>query len=223
MSGRLAAGSTHRKALCEPRSGEGHFSFKSANRRNFSGEDIAMAEHEPSIGLSSDWYTPPVYFEKLGLTFDLDPCSPGPGNWVPAKKIYTKADNGLLQPWHGLVFMNPPHAEGRRMAVPWLRKFLDHANGIAICRAYTSCDYWHALVWPRAELLCFPDGKIKFIRPDGSVGKEPGHGSAFIAMGAVARAALRRSGIGVCVTVERDAPLGQQVREEMGVIPERVP
>jgi hypothetical protein len=33
-----------------------------------------MSEHEQSIGLSSDWYTPPEYFEALGLTFDLDPA-----------------------------------------------------------------------------------------------------------------------------------------------------
>jgi hypothetical protein len=63
--------------------------------------------------------------------------------------------------------------------------FFDHGNGIAICRAYTG-------------------GKIKFIRPDGSVGEAPGHGSAFIAMGSVACAALRQSGIGFCVTVKRD-------------------
>src|SRR5262252_567050 len=76
-----------------------------------------MAEHEQSIGLSSDWYTPPEYFKAIGLTFDLDPCSPGPGHWVPARKIYTAADDGLRQPWHGLVFMNPPFG-GRRGQVP---------------------------------------------------------------------------------------------------------
>jgi hypothetical protein len=58
-----------------------------------------MAEHEPCIGQSDDWYTPPEIFEALGLTFDLDPCSPGPGHWVPARDIYTKADDGLKQPW----------------------------------------------------------------------------------------------------------------------------
>jgi hypothetical protein len=35
-----------------------------------------MAEHEPCIGLSSDWFTPPEIFAALGLEFDLDPCSP---------------------------------------------------------------------------------------------------------------------------------------------------
>ena len=68
-----------------------------------------MAEHEPCIGETSEWYTPPEYFKALGLVFDLDPCSPGPGHWVPAKKIYTIEDDGLRQPWFGLVFMNPPY------------------------------------------------------------------------------------------------------------------
>jgi hypothetical protein len=93
-----------------------------------------MAEHEYCIGETSDWYTPPEYFDALELEFDLDPCSPGPGHWVPAKKIYTIEDDGLRQPWHGLVFMNPPFG-GRNGHVPWLVKFLDHANGIAIVRA----------------------------------------------------------------------------------------
>jgi len=45
----------------------------------------AVKMHEPSIGETSDWFTPPEYFDALGLEFDLDPCSPGPGNWAPAK------------------------------------------------------------------------------------------------------------------------------------------
>ena len=60
---------------------------------------------------ADDWYTRPAIFDALGLTFDLDPCSPGPDHWVPARRIYTKQDDGLRQPWHGLVFMNPA---GRR-------------------------------------------------------------------------------------------------------------
>ena len=86
-----------------------------------------MAEHEPSIGMSDDWFTPPKIFAALGLRFDLDPCSPGSDHWVPANKIYTKADDGLVQPWFGLVFVNPPFG-GRRGHVPWLKKFLTHAT-----------------------------------------------------------------------------------------------
>ena len=74
-----------------------------------------MAEHEPCIGATDDWYTPRDIFDALGLTFDLDPCSPGPAHWVPARKIYTKEDDGLVQPWSGTVFMNPPFAGAMAM------------------------------------------------------------------------------------------------------------
>lgn len=157
-----------------------------------------MAEHEPSIGQSDDWYTPPAIFDALCLTFDLDPCSPGPGHWVPAKSIYTKADNGLSQPWRGLVFMNPPFG-GRNGHVPWLRKFLAHGNGIAIVRAYTSSEWFHRHAID-AETMLFPKGKTKFIRPDGSIGKAPGHGVVLLGMGGVSNRALMDSGLGLCVT-----------------------
>ncbi|HVI67669.1 MAG TPA: hypothetical protein VM910_34565 [Bradyrhizobium sp.] len=57
-----------------------------------------MGEHEPCIGATSEWFTPPEYFQALDLIFDLDPCSPGPGHWVPAEKVYTIEDDGLRQP-----------------------------------------------------------------------------------------------------------------------------
>lgn len=158
-----------------------------------------MAEHEPCIGASDDWYTPPEIFQALGLMFDLDPCSPGPGHWVPARKVFTIEDNGLAQEWHGLVFMNPPFG-GRFGHVPWLEKFLSHANGIAIVRSYTSSSWWHDHMH-RAETICFPRGKTKFIRPDGCgglcVGKTPGHGVALIGMGHTSCSALLRSGLGM--------------------------
>jgi hypothetical protein len=81
-----------------------------------------MAEHEPCIGQSSEWFTPREIFDAFGLTFDLDPYLPGPGHWVPARKVYTEQDDGLHQSWEGLVFMNPPFG-GRNGRVPWLRSF----------------------------------------------------------------------------------------------------
>ena len=158
-----------------------------------------MAEHEPCIGATDDWYTPPDIFDALGLIFDLDPCSPGPAHWVPARKIYTKEDDGLVQPWSGTVFMNPPF--GRRNGhVPWLRKFLAHGDGVAIVRAYTSSAWFHQ--WAvKAQTMCFPRGKTKFIRPDGSIGRAPGHGVVLLGMGAVANKALAQCGLGFFVTV----------------------
>lgn len=168
-----------------------------------------MAEHEPSVGASDDWYTPPEIFTAIGLTFDLDPCSPGPGHWVPARQIYTKSDDGLTKLWHGLVFMNPPFG-GRHGHIPWLAKFFDHGNGVAVVRAYTSSDWWHAHM-PRAELIVFPRGKTQFVPSaelrnrleaeawlKGRIWRNaPGHGIAIIGMGEEARHALIKSNLGM--------------------------
>ena len=159
-----------------------------------------MAEHETCIGASDDWYTPPGIFYALGLVFDLDPCSPGKDHWVPAKHVFTIDDDGLSKPWIGLVFMNPPFG-GRNGHVPWLRKFIDHGNGIAIVRAYTSSGWFHDHA-VKADAMLFPRGKTKFIRPDGSVGKAPGHGVVFLGMGAVAVDAMRNSGLGLFLPIQ---------------------
>jgi len=167
-----------------------------------------MAEHELSVGLSSDWLTPKSIFDQLRLTFDLDPAHPGRDNpfcVVPTRRIYTVDDDGLRQPWRGTVWMNPPFG-GRRGHVPWLQRFFAHGNGIALVAARTSADWFHAVVAPSAQTLLFPNGKTKFVRPaDGSIGKEPGTGVVLIGMGVVANAALERSGLGLFVRI-RDAP-----------------
>ena len=98
--------------------------------------------HENSAGETSEWYTPKFIFDALRLEFDLDPAHPGIGAahcCVPAKRIYTRQDDGLAQPLVGLVFMNPPFGP-RRGQVPWMRKFFAHGNGVLIVRAYTSSD-----------------------------------------------------------------------------------
>lgn len=154
---------------------------------------------DQSVGKSDDWYTPPEMFAALGLTFDLDPCSPGAGHWVPARRVYTKEDDGLSLPWFGLVWMNPPFG-ARRGHVPWLNRFFAHGCGIALVRAYTSSDWFHEWA-PHADAMLFPRGKTKFIRPDGTRGDAPNHGVVLLASGDVATNALLNSGLGICVLV----------------------
>ena len=60
-----------------------------------------------------EWYTPRHIIDLTLMLFgeiDLDPCSNShimPN--VPAKVHYTKAEDGLSQPWFGKVYMNPPY------------------------------------------------------------------------------------------------------------------
>jgi hypothetical protein len=62
-------------------------------------------------------------------------------------------------------------------------------------------------------LVLFTSSKIKFVRPDGSIGEQPGYGNALLGMGAVACSALRRSGLGHCVTVDKSAVPSARTRE----------
>ena len=147
--------------------------------------------HEKCIGETDEWYTPPEIFKILGERFTLDPCSPGGNHWVPADRWFTKEDDGLSKIWTGFVFMNPPFG-GRNGHIPWLKKFFDHGNGIAIVRAYTSSAWFHDYA-TQADAMFFPKGKTKFIRPDGSIGKAPGHGVVLLAAGDRAVETLSRA------------------------------
>jgi hypothetical protein len=64
--------------------------------------------------------------------------------------------------------------------------------------AYTSSAWFHRYA-VQAETMLFPKGKTKFIRPDGSVGRAPGHGVVLLGVGEVANDALRNSGLGFVV------------------------
>jgi hypothetical protein len=59
--------------------------------------------------------------EAMGGVIDLDPASCEAANErIKAVKFYTKEQNGLIQPWHGNVFLAPPHSAG-------VDKFIDKA------------------------------------------------------------------------------------------------
>ena len=159
-----------------------------------------MSEHEPCIGATDEWFTPASIFRALDVTFNLDPCMPEEGRAflsVPTKQEITAAQDGLAQPWSGLVWMNPPFG-GRNGVVPWLQKFFQHGDGIGLVAARTSAGWFHDWM-PRADLMLFPRGKTKFVRPDGSIGRSPGTGVVLFSIGDRGNRALVRSGLGICM------------------------
>jgi phage N-6-adenine-methyltransferase len=162
----------------------------------------AMGSHESAVGGKDEWLTPRSLIESLG-TFDLDPCSPINRPWPTAAKHYTIEDDGLAQPWHGRVWMNPPYAHVGK----WLHRLAEHGTGTALIFARTETGVWFNHVWPRAAGVLFIKGRLAFHHVDGRrADSSAGAPSALIAYGE-ADAEVLASGVveGAYVTPRRAA------------------
>lgn len=146
--------------------------------------------HDNVENKTVDWYTPKWIFDELGLQFDLDPAAPKGGvSWIPAKYHYSIEDDGLLQPWNGCVWLNPPYGKN---TPDWLAKMHAHRNGVALVFARTDCGWFYDYV-VKADAILFLKGRVKFV--DGlqkTGGSGAGAGSMLIAWGDEAKEALHR-------------------------------
>lgn len=145
--------------------------------------------HTRTTKSTDDWITPRTLIERIG-PFDLDPCSSLTQPWPCAAKAFTIEDDGLMLPWEGLVWCNPPY--GARTGA-WLNRLAMHGNGIALVFARTETRAFFRYVWPYASALLFLRGRLTFNRPDGSspkMGHNSGGPSVLIGYGAAAKARL---------------------------------
>jgi hypothetical protein len=109
--------------------------------------------------------------------------------WVPAKTFITR--DSLSVEWRGFAWMNPPFG-GRGELEPWLKKFVEHGDGIALVPDRTSAPWWQRYA-PRAELILFVAPKIKFLDVNGMPGKSPAQGTCLLTIGERGCAALFRA------------------------------
>lgn len=133
---------------------------------------IGIGGHQSANMKTDEWLTPPELLQQLGV-FDLDPCSPVNRPWDTALKHYTLEDNGLVLPWFGRVWLNPPY--GREMA-QWLERMADHANGISLIFARTDTQAFHRSVFNKADSLLFIENRLTFYSSCGI--KAPHNGGA---------------------------------------------
>jgi len=136
-----------------------------------------------------DYYTPKAVFDALGLTFDLDVCAP-PGGvpWVPARRFFTLADDGLSQPWTGRVWMNPPYSA----AAPWVKRFVEHGNGI--CLVQVSKGVYSDTLWKAAHAMALARD-LRFVVGDSGVRSDVYMPLWFAAFGDECVEALSRVGV----------------------------
>src|SRR5512137_2821532 len=131
----------------------------------------ALLSHE-----STEHYSPPYILDAVIAcmdAIDLDPCSNSheiPN--VPASRHYTAQDNGLVQPWEGRVFLNPPFGPGVER---WFSKlYHERAAGrtteaIVLWKSATETAAWKTLTAISCR-VCFPSSRIRFIGPSGGDG-----------------------------------------------------
>jgi hypothetical protein len=149
-----------------------------------------MSEWERS-GKSDEWYTPQYLFDAMNVVFWLDVAtSIGPQSNVPCQ--HAILDRSLERKWEGFVWMNPPFG-GRNAIRPWLEKFFSHGNGVALMPDRTSAP-WFQWAARRADAVLFLSPKVKFERPDGTIGRSPGSGTALMAVGSAGVQALVNAG-----------------------------
>jgi len=141
-------------------------------------------------GNTNDWLTPPKLVKMLG-EFDLDPCACPNQPWQLAKKSYAPPQNGLLLPWEGRVFCNPPYGPH---VEDWVKRMSSHKNGILLIFSRTETKAWQ-WVWQTGDAFLFPTGRVSFYRPDGKRASSGTAPSALIAYGENNAQSLRTSGI----------------------------
>lgn len=134
------------------------------------------------LGGKEEWLTPPEILKDFG-PFDLDPCAPVKRPWPMAARHFTAEDNGLIRPWNGFVWCNPPY--GSKTSA-WLARCAEHGDCLALIFARTETGAFHERVWNRADGILFIKGRLNFYHASGEKAGAPGAPSCLVAYGATA-------------------------------------
>lgn len=138
----------------------------------------------------NEWYTPPHIIEPARACMggiDLDPASSDLANkTVKAEKYYTAESSGLKQPWHGMVWLNPPYSADLIglfiEAVASKFENREYKKAIVLVNNATDTAWFHRLMQV-ATAVCFLKGRIRFIDKDGRLGGTPLQGQMLVFLG----------------------------------------
>jgi hypothetical protein len=135
-----------------------------------------------------EWYTPPEYVEMARLVLggiDLDPASNKVAQgWIKAGIYYTAEIDGMIQPWFGRVWCNPPYG---RQVNKWLEKALasyqdEKAEAIILLLNRTGAS-WYKHLLRQVTAVCEVDKRIAFIDANGHRQSSPRYYNDFVYLG----------------------------------------
>jgi phage N-6-adenine-methyltransferase len=138
-----------------------------------------------------EWYTPANVIaavrRALGGRIDCDPATSELAQTVVKAKIYyTIAEDGLTQPWHGTVWLNPPYSR------QYIERFVDkllaeiRAGNVtaAILLVHPKIDTaWWNKAAAASSCFCFTKRRIRFWSPTKMDAYSPMSGSVFLYYG----------------------------------------
>lgn len=106
--------------------------------------------------------TPPDFFRGVSALFgpfDLDVCCNPPATMPLASRYFTPAEDGLVQPWSGRAWCNPPYGE----EAAWIVKGATEPALSAHLVPVKSSMLWWRVVVKRAAFLLFIEGRLHFV------------------------------------------------------------
>lgn len=135
----------------------------------------------PAIVDSDAWFTPRWIFDGLELEFDLDVAAPLERiPWIPARHQFTVVDDGLAQPWRGVVWCNPPYSD----VGPWCRKWAAHDRGALLIRSDLSSSGAFAAFSAASSIYVAPK-RIRYVDATGTELESSGRKSGRITFSTV--------------------------------------
>jgi hypothetical protein len=151
--------------------------------RNVLGDPDASPEH----------YTPLPYIELVREVLgeiDLDPASNALAQtWIRARTFYTKEDDGLVQPWCGSVYLNPPYGSpevrllGRTFSEKAIAEYQAGTITAAIILLNRTGAQWYKHLQEQVTAVCEVYKRIAFLSERGEVQQSPRYYNDFLYLG----------------------------------------
>jgi phage N-6-adenine-methyltransferase len=148
-------------------------------------EALFQAVPVASSASTDEQYTPRWVIDSARQVLggiDLDPASSEAAQTVVrARHFYTQADNGLVRPWAGRVWCNPPYSSPE----PWVRRLIAHHRAGEVPAALLLLNIagtpeWARLLWNGGYKVCIVAERIEFRRADGQKRKSKNMYDQFI-------------------------------------------